>query len=183
MCRDVNTVCECNRPRRSIQALRCCAFRLPRLETSMFRMLRDARCTRVIRLNCLENRPLRTPKRKRPRVVNPRAFALPRGDRGDRSPVCRRSVDGLAFVAQSRRERAQTAAVGLQCVALGDVGDGVHGKSAVSKSLWCNEGRASYAFVKTNARPFVGKRTVACNATSKSTSANQRNNGASCVHT
>ena len=30
-------------------------------------------------------------------------------------------------------------------------------ESTDSKSVWCNEGRASYAFVKTNARPFVGK--------------------------
>ena len=136
MSRDVNPVCECNRPP---PAPKHPGAALLRSRHSLHRNqhVPDASgCAMHSRcdcLKCLENGPLRTPKRKRPRVVNPRAFALPRGDRGDRPPVCRRSVDGLAFVAQSRRGRAQTAALGLQCVALGDVGDGVHGNRLTRK--------------------------------------------------
>lgn len=52
--------------------------------------------------------------------------------------------------------RTQTEAVGLACVVLGDGEENVHGVAKIKLMCDC-EGRARYAFVNLNARPFVGK--------------------------
>jgi len=44
----------------------------------------------------MHGHPLRTPKTKRPRARNPRAFALASGDRGDRSPRVESVFSGTA---------------------------------------------------------------------------------------
>ncbi len=117
-----------------------------------------ARCNRVVIVWI----PWRTPETKRPRVLEPEGVRVASGDRGGRPPMCRRSVDADAFVAQSRcwREHAQPAALRQQRVVFGVVSDEVHGRDVFEKTFARNEGRASYALVKSNAIPFVGKRTV-----------------------
>lgn len=110
--------------------------------------------------------PLRTPKRKRPRAGDPRAFTF-LGRSGDRPPACRRSVDGSRFVAarqQRRRERARTVAGGPQRGLLRDGEVDVHGLHVIRGGSWLArdgaphvEGRARYARAFAATRPFVGE--------------------------
>lgn len=117
-------------PRRSIQAQRLKRFMaFPFLGTSMFRMLREgamhSRCDRVV---LLVKPAFANAAKKTPPGGEPEGVRVASGSRGDRPPMCRRSAEWDAFVTQPGRECAQTAALGLQCVALGDVGDEVHGQ-------------------------------------------------------
>lgn len=92
---------------------------------------------------------------KTPPGVDPRAFALPRGDRGDRS-LSGRSVVSDRFVAQPRRAHETAAANGPQCDVLCDVGEGFHGVTKVV--MVCVQQRARTLRIrKIDARSFVGR--------------------------
>lgn len=123
---------------------------VPCLETSMFRMLRDramqSRCDRVL--------AFANAKKKTPPGCGPEGVRVPREVGVTDLPCAGRSVAVAVFVA-----RTQTAAAGLARVVLGDGIENVHGVAKINKVCDC-EGRARYAFVNSNARPFVGKRLV-----------------------
>ena len=72
--------------------------------------------------------PLRTPETKRPRVVNPRAFALPR-EIGVTDLRERRSVvwdEALVAFATHQAARGRAVAVRPQRSRVGDVKEGLH---------------------------------------------------------
>jgi len=117
--RDANSIRECTRPppapkHPGAALMRLTAF--PSSKPAMFRMLRDARCNRVVEVGI----PFANAGNKTPPGLNPRAFALPRGDRGDRSPAGKISRVGpfrRAATARARIRCGRRAAVrcALRC--------------------------------------------------------------------
>lgn len=105
---------------------------------------------------------MRTPETKRPRVVNPRAFALPR-EIGVTDLREWKSVvwnEALVAFATQQAARSRAVAVGPQGSRVGDVEEGFHENSCVEKRSRSGEGRAPYAhvFVLATVIPTSGHR-------------------------
>ena len=171
----------CCRPYRSIQARRFRAFAaFPASDQHCPDASgRDAIAFGLSGVSRFANR-----KNKTPPVLD-RGRSLASGDRGDRPPAYRRSIDGIGFVAiaaQRRRERAQAVTGWPQRVQLGDVVEVRHGRRDQKNAHAGAKVAHVTPMLLRMQRPFVGTRTVATQGDHIDDRA-QRSNGASAVHT